>query len=173
MTSEINLLAAEVLALTSSKGLTLVSAESCTAGLLTEVLANTPGAGGTFLGGIVCYDKRFKNSVLRVPKDVLRTHTAVSQTVVAAMANGALEASGANLAVAITGVAGPDRDEDDNPVGLVFICVSGSNGHTGHARLELGYQDVALIKESAVIRALSLAREALIAWQHVPEIVSR
>jgi nicotinamide-nucleotide amidase len=172
MTNKFNQLAAEVLALASSKDLTLVSAESCTAGLLTDVLANTPGAGGTFLGGFVCYDKRFKNAVLRVPKDVLRTHSAVSRTVVEAMANGALEASGADLAVAITGVAGPDRDDDDNPVGLVFICVSGSNGQTGHARLELGCQDVALIKESAVVKALTLLREALIVWRPASEIVS-
>jgi nicotinamide-nucleotide amidase len=158
-------LAAEVIELATDRGTSIVTAESCTAGRLACVLADTRGAGGTLLGGFVSYDKQFKSGVLRVPSYVLRAETAVSPRVAEAMAQGALEASDADVAVAITGVAGPDPDQDDNGVGLVYIALAGSNGQRGGVKLELGEQPPDDIKDRAVVEALVLMRDALLSWK--------
>jgi nicotinamide-nucleotide amidase len=148
----------------AEKSLTLATAESCTAGALTKLLAESPGAGGTFLGGFVCYDKRFKQSVLQVPGEVLQAETAVSERVAEAIAHGASQACGADVAIAVTGVAGPDPDEDGNPVGLVHLMVVCSNGQKRHARLQLGDLGPGLIKSRAVEEGLNLALAALQHW---------
>jgi nicotinamide-nucleotide amidase len=111
-----------------ARKLTLATAESCTAGALAQVLANAPGAGDNFHGGFVVYTKENKTAALGVPADLIARHSAVSSEVAKAMAKGALEHCPADLAVAITGVAGPEPDEDGNPVGLVHIAVAGRDG---------------------------------------------
>src|SRR5579862_9818907 len=122
--------ARELMALLKAKRLGLVVAESCTAGLMGQVLSDVPGAGTHFHGGFVTYTKEHKARALDVPADVLREHGAVCAEVACAMAEGALRHSPAQLSAAITGVAGPEPDEDGNPVGRVCIAVTRRGGNT-------------------------------------------
>lgn len=100
---------------------TMVTAESCTGGLLASVLTEVPGASRFFWGGYVCYAGDAKISQLGVEKRLLETYGAVSREVAEAMARGALSRSGATVAVAITGLAGPTGDGSDTPIGTVWI----------------------------------------------------
>jgi nicotinamide-nucleotide amidase len=116
--------AKEVLARAAANNLGIVTAESCTSGLLASVLSEAPGAAELLHGGFVTYTKRNKIVALGVPEQVLRTKSAVCKEVACAMAEGALKRSPAGVSVAVTGVAGPSPDEDGNPVGLVCIAVA-------------------------------------------------
>ena len=102
--------------------LTVVTAESCTAGLLSALLAQVEGAGELLHGGFVVYTKEQKERALGVERAVLDREGSVNATVAAQLACGALDRSNADVALAITGVLGPMPDEDGNPVGLVFIA---------------------------------------------------
>jgi nicotinamide-nucleotide amidase len=113
-------LAAEVMAEARSCGLSLVTAESCTAGAVARVLSEVPGAGSHLQGGFVTYSREMKTEALGVPAQLLKQKTAVCAEVAEAMARGALKRSPAEAAVAVTGVAGPEPDEDGNPVGLLL-----------------------------------------------------
>ena len=105
-------------------GLGIVTAESCTAGLMCQVLADAEGASTFFHGGFVTYTKQHKSCALGVPEALLREKGAVSAEVARVMAEGALKHSEAGVSAAITGVAGPEPDEDGNPVGRVCIAVA-------------------------------------------------
>jgi len=105
-------------------GLGVVTAESCTAGLMCQVLADAEGASQFFHGGFVTYTKAHKTRALGVAEALLREKGAVCGEVARAMAEGALARSKAGIAAAITGVAGPEPDEDGNPVGRVCIAVA-------------------------------------------------
>jgi PncC family amidohydrolase len=107
------------------RDLTIVTAESCTAGAVATSLSKVPGAGEHFHGGFVTYTKEMKSAVLGVPKKLLQQKGAVCEDVAEAMALGALKLAPADIAVAVTGVAGPEPDEDGNPVGLVFCSAAG------------------------------------------------
>lgn len=126
--SHLRVAAARVLRRARRKGLTLVTAESCTAGQIAVLLAAQPAAAGVFEGGFVAYSKAGKSALLGVDPKVLKRHTAVSREAACAMALGAQRRGRAGLAVAVTGVAGPSRDQDGNPVGLYFIAVARRNG---------------------------------------------
>jgi len=121
-TPDISVQAKRVIDLACQKRLSIVTAESCTAGALATLLADVPGAGEALLGGLVTYAKECKISVLNVPPLLLETETAVSRAVAVAMARGALARCGGDVAIAITCVAGPMPDEDGNPVGLTYIA---------------------------------------------------
>src|ERR1043166_1406761 len=130
-------LAQELLALLETRRLKLVVAESCTAGLLASRLADAPGAASHFNGSFVTYTKDQKTSALDVSPALLREKGGVCGEVACAMAQGALARSSADLAAAITGVAGPEPDEDGNPVGRVCIAVARRGGTI--AQLERHY----------------------------------
>ena len=100
---------------------TVATAESCTGGLVAASITSVPGSSGYFLGGVVTYADEAKAALLGVPSEVLSAHGAVSAQVARAMATGARERLGATLAVAITGVAGPDGGSDAKPVGLTYV----------------------------------------------------
>lgn len=151
-------LAAEVLDEAGRCGLTVVTAESCTAGALATVLSNAPGAAKLLHGGFVTYTKAMKRRVLGVPLELLAEKTAVSAEVAIALAEGALERSPADIAVSITGVAGPEPDEDGNPVGLVFCGAARRNGDREVVRLMLGEKEREEIVGEAIHRALRLLR---------------
>lgn len=123
MTTRLKALAQRVIAASQARGLSLVTAESCTAGKLSTLLSEVPGAGEHLHGGFVTYTKSAKSRLLGVPESLLRQKGAVCADVAVAMARGALERSPASLAAAITGVAGPVTDKDHNPVGFVWIAV--------------------------------------------------
>jgi nicotinamide-nucleotide amidase len=139
-------LAIAALEAAQARNLKVVTAESCTGGLISTVLTEAPGAVEHFDGGFVTYTPAQKCRALKLPPDLIERFGAVSAEVASAMAEGALLGSEADIAVAVTGVAGPDRDEHGNPVGLVYlaacarkgsgtVCIKRSFGAIGRARI--------------------------------------
>ena len=122
--SIIERLVADVLEQAKSNRLTICTAESCSAGRLALVLSKGEGASQHLMGGVVAYTKEMKIRALGVPAELIQRGTAVCADVAEAMARGACRLSGAKLAVSITGVAGPEPDEDGNPVGLIYCSVA-------------------------------------------------
>jgi len=116
------LMAERVLQLLRESGSTLTTAESCTGGLIASMLTRIPGASDSFHAGFVTYDNAIKHSVLAVSEASLASEGAVSETVVKQMATGALERSGADYAIAVSGIAGPDGGTPDKPVGTVWLA---------------------------------------------------
>jgi nicotinamide-nucleotide amidase len=153
--------AKQVLARAKAKNLTLVTAESCTSGLLASVLSEAPGAAEYLHGGFVTYTKHNKVVALGVPEDVLQSKGAVCDEVARAMAEGALKRSPADLAAAITGVAGPSPDEDGNPVGLVFIAVARRGYPTLPLRQKYGNVGRDEVRELAMQDALDALIRAI------------
>jgi nicotinamide-nucleotide amidase len=145
-----------VLSLLRERGLTLATAESCTGGLVSARLTDVPGSSAVFVGGIVAYSNDVKATELGVPEDVLREYGAVSAEAAAAMARGARERLGADVAVSVTGVAGPDGGTEEKPVGLVFLHASGPLGEQ-HVRFDFP-GDRATIRGRATVAALHLVR---------------
>ncbi|MDA8216713.1 MAG: CinA family protein [Dehalococcoidales bacterium] len=118
----------ELAALLSAAGLTLGLAESCTGGLVASTITDIPGSSAFFWGGVVSYANEVKERVLGVPRALLVEHGAVSEEVARSMANGARELLGVDLALAITGIAGPGGGTDTKPVGLACLAVVGPWG---------------------------------------------
>jgi PncC family amidohydrolase len=106
------------------RGLTVACAESCTGGMLMHRLTNVPGSSAYLLGGVVAYSNMVKHSLLGVQENTLNVFGAVSEQVAAAMARGIRGAIGANIALSITGIAGPDGGTPEKPVGLTFVSLS-------------------------------------------------
>jgi nicotinamide-nucleotide amidase len=117
-------LAEATLTLLRERGMTIATAESCTGGLIGSLLTDIPGSSDVYVGGWVTYSNAMKTQQLGVDGTLIEQHGAVSEAVAAAMAQGALERSGADLAVSITGIAGPDGGSDDKPVGTVWIGIA-------------------------------------------------
>ncbi|TCO74671.1 CinA family nicotinamide mononucleotide deamidase-related protein [Chromatocurvus halotolerans] len=115
-------LAARVLQLLSDRGRQITTAESCTGGLIASMLTRVPGSSAAFEAGFVTYSNRMKRDLLAVPEALLEAHGAVSEPVVRAMAEGALARSGADMAIAVSGIAGPDGGSAEKPVGTVWIA---------------------------------------------------
>jgi nicotinamide-nucleotide amidase len=103
---------------------TLATAESCTGGLLANRITNVPGASAVFVEGFVTYSNASKTELLGVPSELIAAHGAVSEEVVCAMAEGALQKSGASFALATTGIAGPDGGTPGKPVGTVWLALA-------------------------------------------------
>lgn len=139
--------------------LNLGVAESLTGGLAAKRMTDLPGASMAFKGGIVSYTNEVKQTALGVPEELLREHGAVSGPVAVAMAEGAREALRCDLALSFTGVAGPDPDERENPVGLVYIALATPEG-TRLRELRLG-PDRERIRVSSVSNGFDMARRWL------------
>jgi nicotinamide-nucleotide amidase len=159
MPQHLEALANEILQHAKAAGLTLATAESCSAGRLAMAFSKGEGASQHFTGGLVTYTKEAKALLLGVPRDMLSRETAVSANVATAMARGAVVRAKASLAVAITGVTGPDPDEDGNPVGLVYCAVARSDGGSRHLRLELADDEPETLIEKSCEAALRLLRD--------------
>ncbi len=145
-----------VLSLCRAKGLRLGVAESCTGGMVAARLTSVPGSSESFVGGIVAYSDDLKRSQLGVPAEVLASHGAVSAEVADALARGARDRLGADVAVSVTGIAGPDGGSREKPVGLVYLHAEGPDG--GLSR-EFSYPgDRASIRARSVVGALHLVR---------------
>ena len=121
-------LAERLQAICLGRELTVAVAESCTGGLVADAITDIPGSSGYFLGGVVSYADTAKVALLGVPTEVLAAHGAVSAQVGRAMAEGARERFSADLAAAVTGVAGPDGGSDAKPVGLTYVAVAAAQG---------------------------------------------
>ena len=152
-------LAARLQALALGHGLTVVTAESCTGGLVGHLITAVPGSSGYFLGGIISYADRVKERLLAVPTEALAGHGAVSAQVARAMAEGARNSLGADLAVAVTGVAGPDGGTPAKPVGLTYLAVAGPEGTEVQRHVWPG--DRATNKASSAAAALHMLIDAL------------
>ncbi len=148
----LNRLAGHLLA----SGRRLVTAESCTGGWIAKVCTDLPGSSRWFLGGAVVYDNALKAGVLGVNPQTLAEAGAVSEAVVREMAAGALERLGGDVAVAVSGVAGPDGGTPDKPVGTVWFAWSrrGPDGLTTSTALECFPGDRDAVRLQAVERAL-------------------
>ena len=123
--------------LLKERRLTFSAAESCTGGLIAKRVTDVPGASAVFLGGVVSYTNGVKAKVLGVPEVLLDEFGAVSEPVARAMAEGVRRLTGSDLAVSVTGVAGPDRDDRGNDVGTVFLGFASPKGAIVR-QLELG-----------------------------------
>ena len=140
-------------------GLTLATAESCTGGLVGHVATERPGSSAYYLGGVIAYADRIKADVLGVPEAALLAHGAVSAQVAAAMAEGVLRRYRADLAVAVTGVAGPDGGSEAKPVGLTYVAIAGVAG--AEVRRHLWHGDRTANKVASAEAALRLALDRL------------
>jgi len=117
-----------VLSLATVQGLRLATAESCTGGMVAARLTDVPGSSASFVGSVVAYSDDVKRSELDVPEELLVAHGAVSSEVAAAMAEGARQRLGADVAVSVTGIAGPGGGTPEKPVGRVHIHAAGPDG---------------------------------------------
>jgi competence/damage-inducible protein CinA-like protein len=138
------------------RGWTLGTAESCTGGLVAARLTEVPGSSDVFRGAVVAYGNEVKAARLGVAESLLERHGAVSAEVAAAMAAGARSALGVDVAVAVTGVAGPGGGTPEKPVGLVFLHAAGPNGERAR-RLDFP-GDRETIRVRAAVSALQLVR---------------
>jgi nicotinamide-nucleotide amidase len=148
-----------VLSLAGARGLRLATAESCTGGMVAARLTDVPGSTASFVGGVVAYADEVKRSELDVPAALLSEHGAVSAEVAAAMAEGARVRLGADVAVSVTGVAGPGGGTPEKPVGRVYLHASGPDGFLGRM-LDLPGER-AQIRVRATVTALHLLRALL------------
>ena len=115
------------IAIPGEKHLKVATAESCTGGLIAKRITDISGASEIFGCGIVSYANEIKHKVLGVSEDDLERYGAVSEPVAKQMAQGALRVSGADIAVSITGIAGPESDSTNKPVGLIYIGLAGKD----------------------------------------------
>jgi nicotinamide-nucleotide amidase len=136
------------------------TAESCTGGWLAKTLTDLPGSSDWFEYGFVSYGNNAKQDLLAVPAETLDRYGAVSAEAVAAMADGALSRSGAELAVAVTGIAGPDGGSADKPVGTVWFAWA-RRGHDPISRCRRFDGDRDAVRRQAVVAALSGLLELL------------
>ena len=139
------------------KGRTLVTAESCTGGGIGAALTSVAGSSAVFKGGVICYTDWVKENLLSVDPSLLECDGAVSSAVALAMAQGARENMQADIAVSVTGLAGPDADSFGNPVGLVYIGYSDSYKNVCKTCYFTG--DREQIREQAVTAALNVILE--------------
>ncbi len=139
----------------------IATAESCTGGLVAGLLTAVPGSSAVVDRGFVTYSNEAKTDLVGVPAALIAAHGAVSEPVARAMAEGARAASRADVAVAITGIAGPGGGSAEKPVGLVHLAVAGPHG-TRHLARRYGDLGRAGIRRAAVADALGLLEGALI-----------
>ena len=141
------------------RGLMLTTAESCTGGHIAHRITTVPGASAYFAGGIVSYSNELKMNLLKVKKSTLEQYGAVSEETVGEMAAGALQITGADIAVAISGIMGPDGGTETKPVGTVWLAVADAS-RTLTEKLTIGKNRITNI-EYASVRALNLVRRFL------------
>jgi nicotinamide-nucleotide amidase len=143
-------------------GATLATAESCTGGLVAQLITAIPGVSAHYLGGVVSYANEAKTAMLGVPPELIREHGAVSAEVAAAMAQGALERFGSDLAISTTGVAGPGGGTAEKPVGLVYLGLA-TRDKLMTRRVDIGpEQPRDFIQRRSSKQALNWARLALL-----------
>ena len=155
-------LASVVIKLLRERGETLSLAESCTGGAIGATITSTPGSSDVFLGGVIAYSNSIKEKLLNVPEQVIKEHGAVSNEVVEAMAEGALEKFGSDWSIAISGLAGPGGGSTDKPIGLVEFCIKGPLGNYSEHEIfssnigRIGIQKLSVLKALDKLRLFIL-----------------
>lgn len=137
-----------------SSGLTLALAESCTGGMIAARITAVPGSSSYFRLGVVAYHNDAKQRLLAVPEQLLIDHGAVSEPVARAMAEGARAAADADIALSVTGIAGPDGGTPEKPVGTVFIAIADGHGCMVQRNLFCGNRET--VRQQAAEQALFL-----------------
>ena len=143
-----------------ARGLRVATAESCTGGLLAKVITDLPGASAYYNGGLVAYSNDFKVHHLGVDPGALERHGAVSRVVALQMARGACRAYSADVAMAVTGVAGPDGGSAEKPVGTVWLAAARSGAASAVKVRHFG-GDRAAVRRSSVAAVLSMGLDAM------------
>jgi len=159
--AELRELAERIQAACLGAGLRLALAESCTGGRLGDALTDVAGSSGYLAGGIIAYEDAAKEALLGVPPSVLAAHGAVSAQAARAMAEGARRRLGADIAVAVTGIAGPGGATPSKPVGLTYVAVSDAAGTDVRRHCWSGDREAN--KASSARAALELALEHALA----------
>ena len=152
---------AALVAICRSRGLKLATAESCTGGLVAALLTEVPGSSAVLDRGFVTYSNAAKAEMLGVPPDLIAAEGAVSEAVARAMAEGALRQAGVDIAVAITGVAGPGGGTVAKPVGLVHFACARRGGPTAAVACRFGDIGRSEVRLASVAQALDLVEAAL------------
>ena len=150
------------------KGLKIAAAESCTGGLLTATLTQIPDSSDVVDRGFVTYSNAAKIVMLGVPASTIEQHGAVSRETAEAMARGALAESGVDLAVSITGIAGPGGATAGKPVGLVHLAATARDGRIVHHQRNFGDIGRAQVRHAAVLEALDMLLE--LARRNTPDV---
>ena len=153
--------AERLLAQMRSRGWKLAAAESCTGGLIAGAVTAIPGSSDVFDYGFVTYSNAAKNSSIGVDAALIENHGAVSAEVARAMAEGVLKTANSDLAVAVTGIAGPSGGTPEKPVGLVYIGVASRNASPRVQRYEFGDIGRADVRLKSVREALLLLEKAV------------
>ena len=161
MPADIAALAAEVIADLTAAKLTIATAESCTGGLIAGALTSIAGSSEAVYGGFVTYADEAKIAMVGVPFALLREFGAVSKDVATAMAEGAMNAAGTHIGVAVTGIAGPGGGSAEKPVGLVYFAVAtGEQTRNLKKTFDPKWSRDA-IRHATVIEALKLVKKAI------------
>ncbi len=155
-------LATETLQMARDKGLHLATAESCTGGLIMGALTEIAGSSDVVDRGFITYTNRAKMEVLGVTAETLRIGGAVTRVTAIAMAEGALAHSSANIAVSVTGIAGPGGGNSEKPVGLVHMACASRDGVILHEMHQFGDVGRDKVREATVIAALELFQRTMI-----------
>jgi nicotinamide-nucleotide amidase len=146
--------AAALLSDCRQKSLLLTTAESCTGGLLAALLTEIPGSSDVFARGYITYANSAKTEMLGVAPMLIASHGAVSEEVARAMAEGALRAAHADIAIAVTGIAGPGGGSAEKPVGLVHLAVATKTGTRHQRHVFMGERSAVRLKALAAALAL-------------------
>jgi nicotinamide-nucleotide amidase len=155
-------LASRLLRACEARGVTLVTAESLTGGLIASTLSSIPGASRVLTGGFITYSAEMKSAAVGVDPHAIAAHGVVSEEVARSMAGGALACgAGPKLAIAVTGVAGPGQDADGTPAGTVHIACAVRGGPTLHRACAFGDIGREAVRARTVQHALDLALQAL------------
>lgn len=153
--------ASALIASAKTKELQIATAESCTGGLVAAAITAIPGASAVLERGFVTYSNAAKSEMLGVPAELIERKGAVSQEVALAMVDGALKNSRADIAVAVTGIAGPDGGSEQKPVGLVHIAAAKRGGARLHEEHRFGDIGRAEVQAESAVAALALMQKLL------------
>ncbi|GAB5495240.1 MAG: competence/damage-inducible protein A [Phycisphaerales bacterium] len=156
-----------VLGILKERGQTLATVESCTGGMIGQVLTGVPGSSVSYVGGFVTYSNEMKMKLVGVDRSVLDSVGAVSEECCRQLVRGGREHSGADYAVAVTGIAGPDGGSDEKPVGTVWIGVEGPGGYEDIRQFRLG-RDREQIRRRTVTNALAMVWMAMTGKGEMP-----
>ncbi len=142
------------------KGLTIATAESCTGGWIGKALTDIPGSSSVFMGSLVAYSNTIKENLLGVPQDLLIAHGAVSEKVAFEMAQNCAQRFGTDIAISVTGIAGPGGGTKEKPVGLVFMGITVRGKTAAHEfRFENFGRDS--VRKDALTSALDLLLKSI------------